>query len=326
MKSLFTILLVILISFSSYSQIITIAEAREDLNGDYVPDRLGDTVTVQGVVFTPNFASTAGVNHYYIYDETAGVHTFCPGPHLFNWNLGDETELTGVVAQFMGAIEIIALDSLSWVLISAGNPLPEPAVLTIGEYLSDPESYEGSLVQLSSVTMAGGFWPGPGVNSLIQVSDGIDTVDLFLDRDTEISQNPVPPWPTDVLAVGAQNTTSDPPNDGYQLYPRFYSDFLITIDVDPEVIPAPHDFILNQNYPNPFNPATNVSFVIGQSSFVSLKVFDILGNEVAVLVNEVKPSGKYEVKWNAVNVPSGVYFYQIKSGGFIQTKKMVLLK
>lgn len=326
MNSLFTILLTILISFTSLSQVITIAEAREDLNGDFIPDRLGDTVTVQGIVFTPNFALTAGVNHYYIDDGTAGVHTFCPGPHLFNWDVGDNTELTGVVTQFMGATEIIALDSLSWLLLSVGNPLPEPAVLTIGEYLLDPESYEGSLVQLLSVTMVGGFWPGPGVNSLIQVSDGTDTVDLFLDRDTEISQNPPPPWPTDVMAVAAQNTTSDPPNDGYQLMPRFYSDFIIVIDVDQEVVPAQQDFILNQNYPNPFNPATNLTFVIGQSSFVSLKVFDILGNEVAVLVYEDKPAGKYEVKWNASAVPGGVYFYQIRAGEFTQTKKMLLLK
>ncbi len=60
--------------------------------------------------------------------------------------------------------------------------------------------------------------------------------------------------------------------------------------------------------------------------FVSLKVYDILGNEVATLVNSEKPSGVYEVEWNASNVPSGVYFYQLKVGNFVQTKKMLLLK
>jgi hypothetical protein len=60
--------------------------------------------------------------------------------------------------------------------------------------------------------------------------------------------------------------------------------------------------------------------------FVSLKVYDILGNEVAILVNSEKLSGVYEVEWNAGNVPSGVYFYQLKTGSFIQTKKMILMK
>ena len=93
------------------------------------------------------------------------------------------------------------------------------------------------------------------------------------------------------------------------------------------------DFVLYQNYPNPFNPSTTLSYVIGQSSFVSLKVYDLLGNEVVTLVEEYKPAGKYEVEFNADshsgkvrNLPSGVYFYQLQSGYFISTKSMVLLK
>jgi hypothetical protein len=86
------------------------------------------------------------------------------------------------------------------------------------------------------------------------------------------------------------------------------------------------DFVLYQNYPNPFNPSTSLSFVIGQSSFVSLKVYDMLGNEIAALVNEEKPVGSYEVEFNANLLPSGIYFYQIKCGSFTQAKKMLLLK
>lgn len=83
---------------------------------------------------------------------------------------------------------------------------------------------------------------------------------------------------------------------------------------------------LSQNYPNPFNPATKMSFAISHSSFVTLKVYDVLGREVARLVNEKKPAGEYMVQWNAANLPSGVYFYQLRAGSFVQTKKMLLIR
>ena len=86
------------------------------------------------------------------------------------------------------------------------------------------------------------------------------------------------------------------------------------------------DYNLFQNYPNPFNPATRLSFVTSTSSFVSLKVYDVLGNEVATLVNEEKPAGKYEMDFDASSLPSSVYFYQLRAGNFIQTKKMILLR
>jgi hypothetical protein len=85
-------------------------------------------------------------------------------------------------------------------------------------------------------------------------------------------------------------------------------------------------FQLCQNFPNPFNPSTSIQYVVGSMEFVTLKVCDILGNEVATLVNEEKPAGSYEVVWNAQGLSSGVYFYQLKAGGFVETKKMILMK
>jgi hypothetical protein len=85
-------------------------------------------------------------------------------------------------------------------------------------------------------------------------------------------------------------------------------------------------FNLYQNYPNPFNPVTKIKYSIPQSSFAVLKVYDLLGNEVATLMNEEKQSGIYEVEFNASNLSSGIYFYQLKAGDFISTKKFVLLK
>lgn len=105
---------------------------------------------------------------------------------------------------------------------------------------------------------------------------------------------------------------------------RLFSE--ITVGVQEEYIEIPESFILTQNFPNPFNPSTKIKYLIPQSSNVVIKVFDILGKEIETLVNEEKHSGTYEVTWYAGNLPSGVYFYQIKAGSFVETKKMILLR
>jgi len=86
------------------------------------------------------------------------------------------------------------------------------------------------------------------------------------------------------------------------------------------------NFSLYQNFPNPFNPLTKINYQIPELSFVSIKVFDVLGNEITTLINEEKPTGSYEVEFKATGLPSGVYFYQLKAGNFVGTKKMILLR
>jgi photosystem II stability/assembly factor-like uncharacterized protein len=88
----------------------------------------------------------------------------------------------------------------------------------------------------------------------------------------------------------------------------------------------PTDNKLDQNYPNPFNPSTTINFQITNAGFVSLKVYNILGKEVATLVNEVRPTGNYSVWFDANALSTGVYFYQLTAGNFIQTKKMIVLQ
>ncbi|NWG29215.1 MAG: T9SS type A sorting domain-containing protein [Ignavibacteriaceae bacterium] len=110
------------------------------------------------------------------------------------------------------------------------------------------------------------------------------------------------------------------------------TDEINSFEEDVETIPTA--FSLEQNYPNPFNPSTKIRFTIPsviasaakQSQLVSLKVYDVLGNEIETLVNEEKPAGAYEITWNASDLPTGVYFYQLQAGDFIQTKKMVLMR
>jgi photosystem II stability/assembly factor-like uncharacterized protein len=102
----------------------------------------------------------------------------------------------------------------------------------------------------------------------------------------------------------------------------YHKDFI----QDPIVVIDSPAKINIQNYPNPFNPATLISFQLPEQTNVELKIYDVLGNEVTTLVNENKPAGSYEVEWNASNLPSGVYIYQLVAGTNTQMKKMLLLK
>jgi hypothetical protein len=102
-----------------------------------------------------------------------------------------------------------------------------------------------------------------------------------------------------------------------------------------EVTSSPLSFQLYQNYPNPFNPTTKIKFTIPQSplpggdgrgGLVTLKVYDVLGNEVAILINEEKLAGTYEVEFDGAGLPSGIYFYKLQAGSFVETKNMMLMK
>jgi uncharacterized delta-60 repeat protein len=119
--------------------------------------------------------------------------------------------------------------------------------------------------------------------------------------------------------------SSEWPNSGKSIYTLIrYNQ--ATTQVADEIDIIPKNFALEQNYPNPFNPSTKINWQSPVGSQQTLKIYDILGNEVATLVDEYKPAGKYEVEFSAASLPSGVYFYQLRAGEFVQTRKMILLK
>ncbi len=96
------------------------------------------------------------------------------------------------------------------------------------------------------------------------------------------------------------------------------------VGVGDEIIPL--TYALNQNYPNPFNPITNIQFTIPEQADVKLRIYNVLGRQVDVLVNETLPIGHHQILWNPRNLSSGVYFYKLEAGSFIKTRKMILLK
>jgi hypothetical protein len=133
-------------------------------------------------------------------------------------------------------------------------------------------------------------------------------------------------------------------HDRWNFGPKFPVKILLLTDSG-ESSNQPEEFVLYQNYPNPFNPSTRIQYAIGSKQYVTLKVYDVLGNEITTLVNEEKPAGSYEVEFSATggsayggnassgssfrlvrNLSSGIYFYKLEAGSFAVTKKMLLLK
>lgn len=166
-----------------------------------------------------------------------------------------------------------------------------------------------------------------------------DTADFAGDNSGfGLSSNGESVWLEDASGTLIDNVTF-PPMAVTQSYGRYpdgstnwqLSDFItrgapnsITSIDDPSI--SVLDYNLYQNYPNPFNPTTTISYQIGKQSFVSLKVYNLLGKEVATLINEVKSPGTFEVKFDGTNLSSGIYFYKLTSDNFNAVKKFTLMK
>ncbi len=147
----------------------------------------------------------------------------------------------------------------------------------------------------------------------IQPHDSITFGDSFL-----------PPFPvTDTLAEGNHAIVG---KVGSYLIPDTVWIRVGPITVVREPGGNPGSFLLEQNYPNPFNPSTVIGYQLSAVSHVTLKVYDVLGREVATLVDEVQKMGSYEVEFDGSRLPSGVYFYRLQAGTYSRTKKLVLLK
>jgi len=131
-----------------------------------------------------------------------------------------------------------------------------------------------------------------------------------------------PTWDEDSLnvVVFVQSSAS---KTVYQSETIRYNDLIVSIFEEPGI---PANFILEQNYPNPFNPSTVISWQSPVGSHQTLKVYDLLGNEVATLVDEYKTAGSYEVEFSAKGLTSGIYFYRLQASDFVETKKLMLLK
>ena len=214
--------------------------------------------------------------------------------------------------------------------------------MTLSQYVKNAENYEGVLIQIDTLYKASGTWPAAAASGTIYVTDRskADTAQVYVNASTDIGGSPEPAYPVNAVFIGGQYSSGTTVNNGYELLPRDTSDFvhITVLSVKNASSGIPTSFTLENNYPNPFNPSTTIQYGIAQASRVTVKIYSVLGQEVATLVNGVQGPSYYSVVWNGTNsrgtmASSGVYFYRIsavpvdgKSQTFMQVKKMLLMK
>ena len=189
--------------------------------------------------------------------------------------------------------------------------IPTPSSVSVKFYLNDPDSGGTPIIGVN------------GTNELITngpvPSRGRKDVELKW-----VVPNGLPLYPRIYAVLDQDNSITEIHENNNKGYAILGSSSVSGVEDENYILPD--DYVLYQSYPNPFNPSTTIKYSIPNVDKVSIKVYDILGKEVATLVNEYKNAGTYTVEFNAARFASGIYFYQIKSGSFVETKKMILLK
>ncbi|OGU77132.1 MAG: hypothetical protein A2W11_11295 [Ignavibacteria bacterium RBG_16_35_7] len=218
---------------------------------------------------------------------------------------------------------------LSW---NNSHPIIENSILWNNSAPINPEISEccNSTTTVLYSDVPGGW---PGIGNINTDPLFTDTINFYL---SEISK---------CIDAGNPDSTfndpEDPLNPGYALWPAMGTlrndmgtyggpgaagQLPVSVEEPDPINQIPIRFALYQNFPNPFNPTTVISWQLPISGYVSLKVYDVLGNEITTLVNEEKPAGSNEIEFDASGLPSGIYFYKLQAGNFVETKKMILLK
>jgi hypothetical protein len=225
-----------------------------------------------------------------------------------NLIVGGDFEYAGTTP----ANNIAIWDGSQWSELGGGIEGTVRAILVEGNdiYVGGQFTMVGTNIAYSIARWDGSVWHPLGTG-LRQSNNFIATPKV----------NSILPTP-DGLYIGGQFTHA---GDKYSNMIALYTDFVTSVEDEIDIV-IPSKFQLKQNYPNPFNPSTKISYSVPTGSFVTLKVYDMLGRQVAILVNEEKPVGNYNVDFDAGTMSSGIYFYRIEAGDFVNTRKMILMK
>jgi hypothetical protein len=223
------------------------------------------------------------------------------------------------------------------VTASTNNPLPAPVSLptstffNVGKGNPNAERWEGMLVQLNNVTLTDTM-PTFQVAEEFAVNDGSGQIIIRKDGKhrytqlaSEVSQGKI------LIPLGSRISYLRGivmfSGNQYKVVPRTAADFGTITGVDlTRTSEVPTVYSLGQNYPNPFNPVSTITFSIPKNEFVSVKVYNLLGQEVETLVNGMQSAGTYTVRFDGSHLGSGVYFYRLQAGPYAETKKMLLVK
>lgn len=343
---------------------ITIREVQYSPFGNGLSGYYNYSVTVSGIVTadTAGRSSSAGfnapssANRIIIQDGTRSwsgiwLNAANTTKDVFGLKMGDHVTVTGVVKE---DYDFTRLDNISELITnSTNNQLPAPTVVTTGSIGTLPsnsvaaEQWESVLIKFENVSITdvnadGNPGPDPGSGSSrnfgeIVINDGTGNVRCELqdgnhkyhnDWNANLGSNP------NFVSVDSGATLTSLTgylyfsHSYYKLVPRITDDFenYTVVDVDDQNNLIPGNFTVNQNYPNPFNPSTVISYSIPNEAFVTVKVYNVLGQEVATLLNDVQSAGVYRINFNASKLSSGIYFYSVKADNHSDVKKMILMK
>jgi len=243
----------------------TLAQARVDANNDGIPDLkvTGDTMTVTGVITSPNYVGTA--TSYYIQDHTAGMNLYKSGT-VMPFDLGDSVLVTGTLDHYRGLTEIVPFtaNNQNIRVLKKNAFVPAPEVVTVANFNNNGETYEGKLIRINGLSKRAGSpaWPATGSNAnMLMSSTGTDTVIMRIDADTDIDGQTEVSYPVSVIGVATQFTPSASVYfGGYQIQPRYYAtDFVaylapvVTFKVNMKV----------KILEGAFNPAEDLLYVRG---------------------------------------------------------------
>jgi len=252
-------------------------------------------------------------------DNSAVLLTSNGGINLYAALRGPQLYVATNAAQSQGADMFMFVSDTSRPLLSA--PRAKSGQVAAWSAFIDNEStdnssswYDASASDLTNIT----------VDTAGTVLEGVIDVEYLLGRSPSILYLAVGKYQTnDGGTLLAQAPAGN--GDGNIDASEFYT-FVLTTEVKENPQSIPISFALHQSYPNPFNPSTTIRYDLPIATHVSLKVYNVFGQEVATLVNETKSAGRYAVDWNATGVASGVYFYRLQAGDFVETRKLLLLR
>lgn len=305
-------------------------------------DSVGGIVTVDTSALRVSALSAGGPSGYYIQSGSqpwSGLWLVGPDSIMLKMKIGDSVVVTGSITEFNDVTELFGITKAR--VVSSGKPIPSPVKLKterFGDAASngniDAEPYEGMLVQFDSVTVTSidpvfsdvtEYWVSNSSQSIIVRRDGKNSYSNVI-ADTGIGLTVVKVGDKFASLIGVLHYSFG----RYKVVPRTNADFigfspLLGVSINHENT-LPKAYALDQNYPNPFNPSTTLRYSLLNAGPVTLTIYNVLGQEVATLVNEYQTSGTYSVKFDASTLSSGMYLYRISSGNFVQVKKMLLVK
>lgn len=223
-------------------------------------------------------------------------------------------------------------DNMAFTVVSTGGAVPDPIVVTTDVLQDDAvaEAHEGLLLRIENPVVTAGNADGTrNFGEFAISSDGTSANALRVDDASSLvsytDNNPATMFTEGERLEFVRGALYESFGN-YKLQPQSFDDIGAVTNVDTEVAELPDAFTLHQNYPNPFNPSTSIRFDIANTAHVSVTVYDVLGREVATLVNGQMNAGSHTVSFDASELTSGVYMYRLVSGAVTQTRTMLLMK